>query len=72
VSHSSRDNIEALALKTWLERAEPGLVGEVVVDLDPDTGIPAGVRWKEALRRAHPAFSVETGLRIRRGYILCR
>ena len=74
MSHSSRDSVEALALKTWLERAEPGLVGEVVVDLDPDTGIPAGVRWKEALRRAnardrlrsaaHPAFSVETGLRI--------
>lgn len=53
MSHSSRDSIEALALKTWLERAEPGLVGEVVVDLDPDTGIPAGVRWKEALRRAN-------------------
>jgi hypothetical protein len=42
VSHSSRDSIEALAMKTWLERAEPGLVGEVFVDLDPDTGIPAG------------------------------
>jgi TIR domain len=53
VSHSSRDSIEALALKTWLERAEPGLVGEVVVDLDPDTGIPAEVRWNEALRRAN-------------------
>ena len=48
VSHSSRDSIEALALKIWLERAEPGLVGEIDLDLDPDTGIPAGVRWKEA------------------------
>jgi TIR domain len=53
MSQSSRDSIEALALKTWLERAEPGLVGEVVIGLDPDTGIPAGVRWKEALRRAN-------------------
>jgi hypothetical protein len=53
VSHSSRDSIEAPALKTWLERAEPGLVGAAVVDLDPETGIPAGVRWKEALRRAN-------------------
>jgi TIR domain len=53
LSHSSRDSIEALALKTRLEQAEPGLVGEVVVDLDPDNDIPAGVRWKEALRRAN-------------------
>ena len=53
VSHSSRDSIEALALKTWLECAEPGLAGEIFVDLDPDTGIQAGVRWKEALRRAN-------------------
>jgi hypothetical protein len=53
VSHSSRDSIEALALKAWLGRAEPGVVGEVFVDLDPDTGIPAGVRWKEALRSAN-------------------
>jgi hypothetical protein len=51
VSHSSRDSIEALALKTWLERAEPGLVGEIFVN--PETGIPAGVRWKAALRRAN-------------------
>ena len=53
MSHSSRDSIEALPLKTWPERTEPGLVGEVVADLDPDTGIPAGVQWKEALRRAN-------------------
>jgi WD40 repeat protein len=53
LSHSSRDVVEALALKAWLERAEPGLVGEIFLDLDPDTGIPAGVRWKEALRKAN-------------------
>ena len=53
MSHSSRDSIEAMALKAWLERAQPGLVGKVVVDLDPDTRIPAGVRWNEAPRRAN-------------------
>ena len=53
LSHSSRDSVAALALKIWLERAEPGLVDEIFLDLDPDTGIPAGVRWKEALRRAN-------------------
>jgi len=53
VSQSSRDSVEALALKTWLERAEPGLVGEIFVDRDPDTGTAAGVRWNEGLRRAN-------------------
>ena len=53
LSHSSRDVVEALALKAWLERAEPGLVGEIFLDLDRDSGIPAGVRWKEALRKAN-------------------
>jgi hypothetical protein len=46
VSHSSRDSIEALALKSWLERAEPGLVGEAVVDPDPDTRVLGG--WHAA------------------------
>ena len=51
ISHSSRDSAAALALKMWLEQAEPGLVGEIFLDLDPDS-IRAGERWKEALRRA--------------------
>ena len=53
LSHSSRDNVQALALKLWLTNAEPGLADEIFLDLDPHTGIPAGVRWKEALRRAN-------------------
>ncbi|MEV0062845.1 TIR domain-containing protein [Nocardia sp. NPDC050718] len=52
LSHSSRDSREAVALRAWLIEAEPGLAGEIFLDLDPDTGIPAGVRWKDALRRA--------------------
>ncbi|MGW6697305.1 nSTAND1 domain-containing NTPase [Nocardia sp. NPDC055049] len=52
LSHSSRDSREAVALRVWLIEAEPGLAGEIFLDLDPDTGIPAGVRWKDALRRA--------------------
>jgi hypothetical protein len=45
VSHSSRDSIEALALKTWLERAEPGLVGEVVVEIvRPKRAVLSGER----------------------------
>ena len=53
LSHSSRDSREAVALKAWLIEAEPGLAGEIFLDLDRHTGIPAGVRWKEALRRAN-------------------
>lgn len=53
LSHSSADSREAAALKAWIEQAEPGLAGEIFLDLDRDTGIPAGVRWKEALRRAN-------------------
>ena len=53
VSHSSRDATAAMALKTWLEKAEPGLLNEIFLDLDMDTGIPAGVRWKEELKKAN-------------------
>ncbi|MFI7670621.1 TIR domain-containing protein [Nocardia sp. NPDC049526] len=52
LSHSSRDDREAIALKAWLIEADPGLTGEIFLDLDRQTGIPVGVRWKEALRRA--------------------
>ena len=52
LSHSSRDNRQAVALKAWLVSAEPGLDGEIFLDLDRGTGIAAGTRWKEALRQA--------------------
>ena len=53
LSHSSRDNAAAVALKMWLEQAEPGLVDEIFLDTSPDTGIPAGVRWRDKLRQAN-------------------
>ncbi|MFI6362565.1 toll/interleukin-1 receptor domain-containing protein [Nocardia sp. NPDC050630] len=52
LSHSSLDDREAIAVKAWLIAADPGLTGEIFLDLDRQTGIPAGVRWKDALRRA--------------------
>ncbi|TQM30854.1 TIR domain-containing protein [Nocardia bhagyanarayanae] len=52
LSHSSRDTREAVALKAWLIEADPGLADEIFLDLDRRTGIRAGVRWKDALRRA--------------------
>ncbi len=53
LSHASQDNVQAQALKLWLTNVEPGLADEIFLDLDPHSGIPAGVRWKEALRRAN-------------------
>ncbi|MEE6178713.1 nSTAND1 domain-containing NTPase [Mycobacterium sp. 050134] len=52
ISHSHQDSAQAVALKTWLEQTEPGLANEIYLDLDPDTGTPAGSRWKDALRAA--------------------
>lgn len=53
LSHSSADLREAAALKAWLIDADPGLADEIFLDSDPHTGIPAGVRWKDALRQAN-------------------
>ncbi|WP_242702223.1 toll/interleukin-1 receptor domain-containing protein, partial [Arthrobacter cavernae] len=53
LSHSSKDNRQAMALKRWLVEQDPGLADEIFLDLDPATGIAAGERWKEALRRAN-------------------
>ncbi|MFV8054290.1 TIR domain-containing protein [Mycobacterium sp. 48b] len=53
VSHSSHDNRYAVALKQWLEAAEPGLAGEIFLDLDRDNGIQTGRRWTDALWQAN-------------------
>jgi WD40 repeat protein len=53
LSHSSRNSPEAIALKRWLVEQEPGLAEEIFLDLDRDTGIAPGERWKRALRQAN-------------------
>src|SRR3954462_13472588 len=53
LSHSSRDSSEAVALKRWLVEQEPGLTDEIFLDLDRDSGIAPGERWKRALRQAN-------------------
>ncbi len=50
LSHSSRDNRQAVAVKKWLIEHEPGLAEEIFLDLDPHTGIRPGERWKQALQ----------------------
>ncbi|MDH6247946.1 WD40 repeat protein, partial [Mycobacterium sp. OTB74] len=53
LSHSSRDNRQAMAVKAWLIEHEPGLAEEIFLDLDPRTGIRPGERWKQALNKAN-------------------
>jgi WD40 repeat protein len=52
LSHSSHDNRQAVALRQWLIGQEPPLANEIFLDLDRDSGIRSGVRWKDALRQA--------------------
>jgi WD40 repeat protein len=53
VSHSSKNNREAIALRHWLIKQDPALANEIFLDLHKDAGIPGGIRWKDALTRAH-------------------
>src|SRR5262245_24443932 len=49
ISHSSRNNDKAIEVRDWL--AKNGW-DDVFLDLDPERGIVAGQRWKEALQQA--------------------
>ena len=49
LSHSAKDNFEAIALRDWL--ASEGWK-DVFLDLDPERGIAAGERWERALHAA--------------------
>jgi hypothetical protein len=49
ISHWSRNNDKAIEVRDW--RAANGWE-DVFLDLDPERGIVAGQRWKEALHQA--------------------
>jgi hypothetical protein len=49
ISHSSWNNDKAIEVRDWL--AKNGW-DDVFLDLDPERGIAAGQRWKEALQKA--------------------
>ncbi|MGB9304447.1 MAG: TIR domain-containing protein [Mycobacterium sp.] len=53
LSHSSKDNTEATALRQWLIDQRPELVSEIFLDIAEDTGLAPGQRWKDALRQAN-------------------
>lgn len=52
LSYSRKDIFAALALKQWLVEQDPDLRDEIFMDLDPDTGIEAGTKWRNKLRQA--------------------
>jgi WD40 repeat protein len=53
LSHSSKDNTEATALRQWLIDQRPELVSEIFLDISEDLGLAPGQRWKDALRQAN-------------------
>jgi hypothetical protein len=53
MSHSSLDTRAAVALKKWLGRQDPRLKNDIFLDVDPETGLDPGVRWKDALLQAN-------------------
>lgn len=53
LSHSSADARAAIALKQWLIDQDASLPNDIFLDVDHDTGLKAGTRWKDALRLAN-------------------
>jgi hypothetical protein len=53
LSHSSRDNRQAVALRQWLAEQRPELANEIFLDISQDAGLRPGQRWREALRQAN-------------------
>jgi hypothetical protein len=49
LSHSSSDNCQAVALKQWLAEQRPELANEIFLDIDPESGLQVGARWKGQL-----------------------
>jgi tetratricopeptide (TPR) repeat protein len=49
ISHSSRDNDQAIRVRDWLKKEG---WGEVFLDLDPSEGLAPGQRWQDELKRA--------------------
>jgi WD40 repeat protein len=52
ISHSSRNDDWAIALRDWLVREGWSGPGDIFLDLDPEHGLVAGERWARALEDA--------------------
>ena len=53
LSHSSVDARQALALKRWLSEQRPQLSNEIFLDIDPESGLQLGARWKGQLFKSN-------------------
>lgn len=49
LSHASADNRAAVALKEWLIEQRPELANEIFLDIDVESGLHVGGRWKGQL-----------------------
>ena len=58
VSHCSKDNRQAQALRAWLVGQDPPLANEIFLDTDTDTGLKPGVKWKNELVSANSRCEV--------------
>jgi TIR domain len=52
ISHSSKNDDWAIALRDWLDREGWSGNEDIFLDLDPERGIAAGERWVKALEDA--------------------
>ena len=53
LSHSSADARAAVALKRWLSEQRPQLSNEIFLDIDPESGLQLGARWKGQLFKSN-------------------
>ena len=58
VSHSSKDNRQAEALRAWLVGQDPPLANEIFLDTDIGSGLKPGVKWKNELVSANSRCEV--------------
>ena len=62
LSHSSKDNTQATALRQWLIDQRPELTSEIFLDIAHDTGLAPGQRWKDAPSRRSPDRARSRGM----------
>ncbi|MET0993064.1 MAG: TIR domain-containing protein, partial [Mycobacterium sp.] len=53
LSHSSADARAAVALKRWLSEQRPQLSNEIFLDIDPESGLQLGARWRDQLFKSN-------------------
>ncbi|OCB62320.1 hypothetical protein A5677_11800 [Mycobacterium malmoense] len=53
ISHSSKDNRQAEALRAWLVAQDPPLANEIFLDTDTNAGLKPGGKWKKELVSAN-------------------